>query len=264
MAIKKLHILDLTAVLLTSILITACTSPRQNTEASGSMYRPVATSTSISGATSNEYELVRKRDFGVWGYGATRSAIDPLHVSVNYKHDSISDLQAYVEANRAMAEQLMQKLHKEDPVWVSITFRKPLQSREEYQAQVSGRCQEIWSMQLDVGGTMLIGSSGFSPQPLSQAVLDERLQYGGAGVFGVDCTVRSEQLMETAHDPLVFLVDVTPTWVRRDLAEAGIADAMQVPVMVDYPYGWMERLGIVPTVPPPVGTTTPLLLTPAP
>ncbi len=83
-------------------------------------------------------------------------------------------------------------------------------------------------------------------------------------MFGVECTVRVEQLLEIAADPLVFLVDVTPTWVRRDLAEAGMAGAMQVPVGVDYPYGWMERLGMVPTVPIPVGTITPLLLTPAP
>jgi hypothetical protein len=111
---------------------------------------------------------------------------------------------------------------------------------------------------------MGVGSSGFSPEPLDKDTLDERLEWGGAGVFGVECTVSVEQLLEIADDPLVFLADVTPTWVRRDLAEAGIAGAMQAPVSVDYPYGWMERLGMVPTMPVPVGTTSPLLLTPAP
>jgi hypothetical protein len=50
MTIRNLHVPDvfsLFAVLLTSILITACAAPRQNTEASGSRSTPVTTSISM-------------------------------------------------------------------------------------------------------------------------------------------------------------------------------------------------------------------------
>src|SRR5215207_4035207 len=135
MIVRQLYFL-LFVMLLSSILNTGCAAPRQNAQPSASTSGPPA---------SHEYELVRERDFGVWRYSATRSKIDPLHAAVNYRHGSKSDLQAYVEANRAMAEQLEQSMREDEPVWVSITFREPLRSREQYEAQVLDRCQEIWA-----------------------------------------------------------------------------------------------------------------------
>ncbi len=58
-----------------------------------------STPTAQGPPVSDEDVTVRTQDFGVWSYSATRSDMDPLHASVNYKHDTVADLKAYAEAN---------------------------------------------------------------------------------------------------------------------------------------------------------------------
>jgi hypothetical protein len=198
----------------------------------------------------------------MWRYAATESDLDPLHATVSYKHGSVADLQAYREANKQMAEQLAQE---GGDVRVSISLRQPSPAKELIQHY----CQDVWAMQRKAGGTEGIGPP--SRGPLAHSEVDQFLDpvdrpgfAGGDGIFGIDCTVDSKRLGDLLAEPLVFLVDVTPTWVRRDLARAGVVPASQVPVMVDFAYGWMLQFGMVPTVPPPVGTITPKEILPAP
>jgi hypothetical protein len=214
------------------------------------------------GPVAEEYRVVHEQDFGIWRYAATESAIEPLHATVNYKHTSVADLFSYRDANRKLAQQLAVD---GGDVRVSITLRQSSPAKQLIQQY----CRAVWSMQRDAGGTVVKGPRAGGPLSSSEvdAFLDPADHPGfsdGAGIFGINCVVDSRHLQALADEPMVFLVDVTPTWVRRELARAGIAVADQVPVVVDFAFGWMAQLGMVPTIPPPVGTTTPKVLPSAP
>lgn len=89
------------------------------------------------------------------------------------------------------------------------------------------------------------------------------------GWIGGYSTVDARRLSELTSDPNVFLVDVTPAWIRRELAAAGAiseADVAKVPVYVDLPFAYMEGLGmvVIPTVPVPVSTVVVPTIPPAP
>ncbi len=218
---------------------------------------------------SSEYETVREQDYGVWSYGATRSEFDPLHANVNYRHNSVQDLKAYVEVNKALLPQVVNLGGRVD---VAVTFVYPMKADWFRQWAKENKFQ-VDSAQIDVGGTMSI--SGKPDDPLPQDNINNLMggffSGNGDGVFGTYGDVAALSLAKLVAEPKVFLVDVTPAWVRNDLAQAGITEQLKEPVSVALPYGWMERLGLenftslpLPTVPLPQTTYEPHILSTIP
>ena len=57
-------------------------------------------------------------------------------------------------------------------------------------------------------------------------------------------TIAASKLAGLSADPLVFLTDVTPTAVRRDLVAASIQDGAAANVITTSAYWAMEDLGL--------------------
>jgi hypothetical protein len=209
-------------------------------------------------------EVVSRRDLGVWGYGASRDEAEGLWISINYDHDTVNDLMNYVAANKALIPAVEAVGGRVD---VAITFAQPMQP-EKFREWAKLNGLQVKQAQLPAGGSTM-GIMGTADDPLPQASIDKFPYAGLSGVFGAYATVEARRLSTIASDPQVFLLDVTPAWTRRDLAQSGIAEALEsdTDVYVDLAWGWMEMLRMVPTptgVPAPVGTVVAPTLPPGP
>lgn len=207
--------------------------------------------------------LVREGDFGVWKYRAVRNDFAGLKANVTYDHATISDLQAYVAANRALIPGIAQAGGTAE---IALSFHMPV-APAQFRTWAREKGLQVRQAQLAVGSstTLMIGGTEYDALP--QESIDSFAFSGMGGVFGVYGSVDAARLSEIASDPHVFLVDVTPAWVRRDLIQAGVPDAAQVNIQVALPFGWMEKLGMVPTrvpIPGPVGTIIPATAHPSP
>ena len=211
--------------------------------------------------------LILQRDFGIWEYRALRNNMTGLKAVIDYNHDTAGDLQSYVIANRALITDVVQVGGRAE---VAISFLPPL-SPDQFRTWAIQRGLQVRQAQLAVGapgssgGTLMIGGSPDDPLPMESI---RNFAYNGmGGIFGVYGDIDVGQLSAIADDPQVFLVDVTPAWIRLDLLQAGIFDAQQADIQVSLPFGYMERLNMVPTpsvIPTPVGTLEPLRLPIAP
>jgi hypothetical protein len=219
----------------------------------------LANATDEGPPVSDEYVTVRTQDFGVWSYAATRSDIDPLHASVNYKHATVADLKAYVEANKALFPEVL-KLGGIDEVAVSFAY------------PVSENYFESWltenQFQLDSSQSVgVFHVYGTADEPLSQDELGNLTNNAG-GIFGAYGAVDAAHLEKLWADPDIFLVDVTPTWVKYELVQSGINEPIRGRVQVALPFGWMDQLGMHnftdQPIPQPQTTFEPILLSPAP
>src|SRR5207253_10164468 len=137
--------------------------------------------------------------------------------------------------------------------WVDITFRTYLEP-EQFRTWASKMGLHVMRAELrtvdaqGMSGTLGITTPPASTDPLPQKSLDEGLlavrKHPGLrtirGVIYTMADVDATQLPAIAADPLVFLADVTPTYVYNKLVALGWTG-------VDY-----NRIGGIPTHPFPV------------
>lgn len=222
------------------------------------------------------YTTVSQRDFGAWKYAATSNDIEGLHATINYDRNTKAGIKAYAAANRALLPDVIKGGGTAD---VAVTFVYPVPI-EWFRTWAKTNGLQVTQALLrtgapgSAGGT--VGVGGKQDDPLPQSSIDNVL--GGFfsnniyGVFGLYGKVDATKLGALGSDPHVFLVDVTPTYVRRDIRASGITSAMQEVPRVELPFAQMERLGLqdftdlpIPTqVPAPVGTIQPKVIAPAP
>jgi hypothetical protein len=208
-------------------------------------------------------ETLLARNMGLWQYSIVRDEAEGSWIVIKYAHDTIADLEAYVDTNKALIPDLERV---GGPVEVAVSFRTPLDPGE-FRTWAKENDFQARETQLAAGGTTL-GIMGRADDPLPSQSLDKYPYAGLHGVFGSYGTVDAKRLSTIAADPQVFLLDMTPTYARRELTRAGFPEAVmpKTDVHIDLAYGWMEILGIIPTptfVPGPVGTA-PVPTLPAP
>ncbi len=214
------------------------------------------------------YTKIATRDFGTWGYSTVRfTNRTGLRTGIYYNHDSVRDIQNYVAANKALLADVVRAGGQAE---IAVTFVWPM-APDQFRAWAKQNTVQVKQAQIAVGapggsgGTLII--SGSADDPLPESSIGKFPFSGMGGVFGLYGTADAKQLAMMAADPAVFLVDVTPAWSRLDLLKQDVADAAQAETAVALPFGWMERLGMVPTpvgLPSPVTTRIPTVLPIAP
>ncbi len=211
---------------------------------------------------------VAAQNFSSWEYSTIRFTYGgDLRTNIYYNHDSISDIQNYVAANKALLADVVRAGGRAE---IAVTFVWPM-APDQFRAWAKQHTVQVKQAQIAVGapgssgGTLMIGGNADDPLPESSVA---KFPFSGmGGVFGLYGTADAKQLAMMVADPAVFLVDVTPAWSRLDLLKQDVADAAQAETAVALPFGWMERLGMVPTpvgLPSPVTTRIPTVLPIAP
>lgn len=211
-----------------------------------------------------------RHDFGAWGYIYTYGrAWGDLFARVYYDDHSVAGLEAYAQANRALATDLAQRGGDESfapsrgLARVDLTFRtylNPDQARDWIQAHnllieyVVLRIVDPQGLRLD-----LTVPTADVNDPVSAAAIARMLNppdapscgpftMRGGGVYFVTALADPAQLPVLAADPLVYLADVTPNAVRRDLwqryAETRTNSFKWVQVQNGSPFWAMEDLGL--------------------
>jgi hypothetical protein len=203
---------------------------------------------------------LREKDFGAWRYVVGRSE-KGLGAMIFLREYSAEGLHAFAEANRSLAEQLAAT---NETVPVEITFKAPV-PLDQFRVWAKSKSILVEEAQLrqkapyDTRGTLVV--PGTKDDPLPEASVRKYTFGPISGVFYVRTTIPSQQLREFVTDPLVFLVDVSPIYVRKDLVEVGMAGAETARVMHYHGIFWeMENVGVAPSptpYPAPVGTTEP-------
>ncbi len=211
-----------------------------------------------------------RRDFGAWGYTYSYGRDwGDLFAAVYYDDSSVAGLEAYVQANRALADQLAQLRGDESfspsrgLARVDLTFRgyvAPEQARAWVQAHtllVEYAVLRVYDPQgLRLDFTVLTGDVN---DPIPAWYIDRELNppnvpscgpftMQGGGVFFVTALADPAALPALAADPLVYLADVTPNAVRRDLwqqyQETRTNSFKWVRVQNGSPFWAMEDLGL--------------------
>jgi hypothetical protein len=189
---------------------------------------------------------VRRRDFGAWRYSATRDfATSPIQATVEYDKQSIDALQRYAAANRAWATDLAGLGSLVEAV---VTFRRTIDPDQFRNWAISnGMSVSLAALRTIEGQSMRggIGIAGTSTDPLPQSEIGRLPPHGRIeGVYAAHGTILASRLPAVIRDPLVFLIDVTPTRVRQDLIAAGIADGEAASVTTGSPFWDMEDFGL--------------------
>jgi len=197
-------------------------------------------------------------DYGAWhctvwnfdgGWG-------DLAAEVRYDTTSAESIQAYAAANRALVDQLR---NAPQPVRVDVTFRDYL-APDAFRAwvQQSGIRPAYTSLRtLDQqGGRANLVVEATWRDPIPQAAIDQRIADAQArghpitvlGVIYVTAEIEAAPLAALNNDPLVFLADVTPNIVIRDLRAAhpavGFPSPYWVRITPESPFLRMEDLGL--------------------
>lgn len=209
-------------------------------------------------------------DFGAWRYAYSydRSWGD-LTVDVHYDNRSVAGLAAYVQANRALAADFAQ--HGGDESFtisqgmarVDLTFRSyvdPDQARAWIQAHhlltayavlrvydPQGTRLDYTVPTDDVNDPLPARGMAYVLHPSDEPSCGPFTLRGG-GVYFVTALADPAQLPALAADPLVYLADVTPDAVRRDLwqrfHETRTSSFQWVRVQDGSPFWAMEDLGL--------------------
>jgi hypothetical protein len=201
-------------------------------------------------AATLEPGIILKRDYGLWGY-TVRQVASRLSVDLHYLHGTLGDLSDYAALNKEKASKLAQSAGVVD---VLITFRQPIEPTA-FRKWVLGSGVEakVASVRLQslagARGTLTITRS--ESDPLPQDALDKvsKSLPTVEGVYSVRGEVAAGRLTAIASDPMVFIVDVTPTLARLDLADAGVPGAHEVTINAESPFTEMEKFGLVNAVP---------------
>ena len=215
------------------------------------------------------------KDYGVWSYGyGVIHANDETAASVYYDTRTVEAIQAYAAANRALAADLAQT---GGGVRVDVAFRAPVAPAQFLDwARAHGfyngwfgvrvldrRARGPVAVPLYFRGGLPDWLLQGQLQPVSvwstiypalptpvqpPGVEDSAPLYLVSGVYYLTGMVDVQQLPGIVTDPLVFLADVTPNVVRRDLLSKGVLvvmpDMMWVAVRPASPFWRMEDLGL--------------------
>ena len=221
--------------------------PKTQSEMLGAASGVSATGQCISSMPDNP-KIVRACKFGNWWYSASRNpTTGNVGAIVVYDFHSATSLQNYVAANKTLLNEVVAST---EPVEVLITFRSPVPVNQ-FRSWVQITGLNVLHSQLREAGRVTIGIEAQANDPLAQRDIDKFAHGSIQGVINTRATVAANQLAGLAGDPTVFLVDVSPTWVRRDLVAAGIAGGATARVEVDSPYWDMETLGLAKFALPP-------------
>jgi hypothetical protein len=186
---------------------------------------------------------VYRHDYGSWSY-SVHDVEEGLGIVVHYDKKTVAGLVAYARLNRDLAADLASTGGE---VRVEITFRA-LVGIQEYREWVEARGVEVESTGLqtssiDTRHMFYIESGRDDVLPWEQVIAANP---GGPmpGVFYTLAYVPAARLLDLTRDPLVFLADVTPNIVYRDLAQAGVSGAKKEHLIVGSPFHYMEKLGL--------------------
>lgn len=207
---------------------------------------------STAKARAQSEVAVRQRDFGSWSYVAGVDGEGRVTAHVRYSYDSVADLTTYALANRVLIAQMA---NVDAVVDAQITLRAPLMPDEFRTLALSNRFSvSLAEIRYEgPGGARATGRvfpRGLDPLPqemLDRVVAGAEGRIGPqrlSGVITAEGRARPSELASLAADPRVFLVDVTPFAVRRDLQVAGVQGASSAVVNLQPPFWFMERLGL--------------------
>jgi hypothetical protein len=190
--------------------------------------------------------VVLSRDYGLWGYTA-RQIGSGLSVDLHYLHGTLRDLNDYVALNKERAGKLSQSGGVVD---VLVTFRHPLEPTAFRKWVLgSGMGATVASVRLQsltgARGTLTITRRESDPLPQGDLDKVRKSLPTVEGVYSVRGEVVAERLSAIASDPVVFIVDVTPTLVRLDLTNAGVPGASEATINAESPFTEMEKFGLV-------------------
>jgi len=191
-------------------------------------------------------------NYGAWSYTATRSSDHGrLEAAVRYDNSSIAGLRAYADANRILANQLARSSGE---IEVQITFSTPMDPVKfrSWATNVGLTVQAADIRTVNAKGrrsTIAVFPRGSDPLP--QAIIDRQLARNLTidpltirGVVDARGTIDATRLPSVVADTNVFLADVTPSVIRRDLSNEGEVDATQTLVQVQPPFWALEDLGL--------------------
>lgn len=196
-----------------------------------------------SSRSSADPLVVRTCDFGSWLYTVARDdETSRLRANVRYLHNSVGDLLEYAKLNRKMAGELSLAGGE---AHIAVSFRSVL-TPDQFRTWAKGNQLTVEQAQLTTGGIgfsqVTIGIVGTPGDPLPQAELAKNRPV--QGVFGVYGTVPANHLSQLASDPLVFLLDVTPSFVPRDTLTDGVGVIEPGNVEVFLAFSYMQNLGL--------------------
>ncbi len=193
-----------------------------------------------------------KHDVGTWSYTTKPQQQGSITAYIESNQLTVAGLKQYAETNKALASELAKTKMQ---ARVDITFRKPVDvATYRLWAKTSGISyfSDVILRVVDQNGKTLTGQIGSaSNDPLPEATFNNSIA-GSPGITSVAITqVRartdSSVLPALANDPLVFLAEVTPNVVVKELRAGGAADAdIDKAVIFDptpLPY-LMEQLGL--------------------
>lgn len=197
-------------------------------------------------------QVVRTGDFGSWKYTAVREATGELSASVQYDNLSVAGLRTHAATNQALIRQIVQTGGRAD---VQVTFRSPVTADDfrSWAAATGLRVNGVSLRTVDQRGqrsTLFINPQDGDPLP--QAFIDGQLAEASRkvgpltvqGVIMMHGQLEATRLPAIATDTRVFLADVTPTIVRRELAAAGIAGTEQMSINLPVTFWQLENLGL--------------------
>jgi hypothetical protein len=198
--------------------------------------------------------VVKEHDFGTWRYkvtrpdvpGATQSAT--MHGRITYDSSSIAALKAFAAETHRLAASLAADKR---PAQVEVTFNSYLQI-DQYRKWVAktGFVPEIADVRF-VDQTGQRWGGGVSPEgnevaPAYQLDMASRglSNLSLKGVYAVRGSIPADRLAAIVSDPTVFLADVTPTIVRRELEQQLGGPVPSLNILVETPFWQMEDFGL--------------------
>lgn len=198
-----------------------------------------------------------KQDYGAWRFIAGKYREEGVAAVILYDDKSLAGIEVYKEANKTLVKQLAGESKQVD---VSVTFRNFVEP-DKFRSWITSLGIKVTDA--DVRAIDSVGNQialFVSPQPgdgpLPQESLDravrphERSGAGASGtivgVYYVRGKVDAAKLQAIADDPLVYLADVTPNIVRKELTAAGWEDVDKAGIRVQPPHSFfkMEEIGI--------------------
>ncbi len=208
----------------------------------------------VRNAVTEQIEVTH--EVGTWSYTTKAQQHGPFTAYININDRTVAGLKQYAETNKALAVELAKT--KTDARF-QLTFRKPVDV-PTYRAWakttgISYFSDVILGMVEDNGKTLTgqIGSGSSDPLPLVN--LDSSLaglkQNGhlitSVGITQVRGHADSSVLPALANDPMVFLAEVTPNAIIKELRAGGASDADidQASIENSSPiFSLMEQLGL--------------------
>jgi hypothetical protein len=191
------------------------------------------------------------RSFGTWSYTVDKT-LDPsmnlLYVLIKFDYESAEGIRVFQATNRQLATELASDGGEIDAV---ITFKRYLTMDElrSWSHAHRSRVSNIYFHQDNDPSqpTLVYGNTLESMDERDPWADDYYDKLMNSGAFRVDATFSSTHLLEITEDPLVFLADVTPNTVRRDLVAQGFGRYEEwggVPFGVHSPFEEQKEFGL--------------------